>query len=160
MSLYAPVSPLACLSHGCICICITHTCIHICIYICICTFISTFIRVFYINMYVCSHLAQATMSSFSAHSYFHEKREGTGHYRFCKKCFPVEPDLLECTLCVKEGGALSQLYPVGCVLNDSSTSSMIKHLRVCQQDVLPLSLRSRRTGLTDCKLWSPSPSPY
>lgn len=82
------------------------------------------------------------------HALFYPKRPETGHYRFCKICWPEgEPSIQDCQRVIDAEWPLSSVYG-GCCLSNSSTSGMINHFRSKapnHRQYLPESVAPERT---------------
>jgi hypothetical protein len=86
-----------------------------------------------------------------AHSHFHPKRDGAGHHRFCRHCYPSEedcPSAQEVAQVMSEGKAPGESW-VGCCENNSSPSAMRNHTKSAHPEQLPEGVSHSRQGQVD-----------
>ncbi|CAK0884067.1 unnamed protein product, partial [Prorocentrum cordatum] len=80
-------------------------------------------------------------SARGAHQFFHEKRPLSSNYRFCKICWPDEQPVVLNVKTLMDSGFMPSMEYDGCVWQESSTGSMLRHLRRFHADEIPESLR-------------------
>ncbi|CAE8595608.1 unnamed protein product, partial [Polarella glacialis] len=86
-----------------------------------------------------------------AHSHFHPKRDGAGHHRFCRHCYPSEedcPSAQKVAQVLSEGKAPGESW-VGCCENNSSPSAMRNHTKSAHPEQLPEGVSHSRQGQVD-----------